>query len=99
MEKPKINTGLKIIILGNSETGKSNFVRKYASNSFNDWYKVTKVAEFGFKIFEFDGLIYRIQLWDIAGKDKDHKVAKIFAKDSHGFIIVADATNPKTREE
>ena len=99
MEKAKINMDLKIIILGNSETGKTNFVNKYTKNSFDDSYKPTIVAEFGFKIFEFDGLIYRIQLWDIAGKDKDHKVAKIFAKDSHGFIIVADATNPKTREE
>ena len=99
MEKAKINMDLKIIILGNSETGKTNFVNKYTKNSFNDSYKATNVTEFGFKIFEFDGLIYRIQLWDIAGKDKDHKVAKIFAKDSHGFIIVADATNPKTREE
>ena len=99
MEKDKINMNLKIIILGNSETGKSNFVTKYAKNSFDDSYKPTIAAEFGFKIFEFEGLIYRIQLWDLSGQDKDHKVAKIFAKDSHGFIIVADATNPKTREE
>ena len=99
MEKPKINTDLKIMVLGNSETGKSNFVTKYAENSFDDSYKPTIVSKFGFKIFEFEGLIYRIQLWDLSGKDKDNLVTKIFAKDSHGFIIVADATNPKMREE
>ena len=62
MEKSKINFGLKIILVGDCKTGKSNFVKKYATNSFNDSYNPTKVAEFGFKIFEFDGLIYRIQL-------------------------------------
>ena len=79
--------------------GKTNFMNKYTKNSFNDSYRETIVSEFGFKIFGFDGLLYRIQLWEIAGKDKDHKITKIFAKDAHGCIIFADATNPKTREE
>ena len=99
MEKSKINVDLKILLVGDCETGKSNFVKKYVNSSFNDSYKATKGAELDFKIFEFDGLIYRIQLRDIAGQDKDHMHAKLFAKDSHGCIILADVTNPKTREE
>ena len=99
MEKSKINFDLKIILVGDCKTGKSNFVNKYTKNSFNDSYKPTIVSEFGYKIIEFDGLLYRIQLWDIAGQDKNHTVAKIFAKESHGCITVTDATNPKTREK
>ena len=98
MEKSKINFDLKIILVGDCKTGKSNFVNKYTKNSFNDSYKATIVAEFGFKIFEFDSLIYRIHLWDLVGQDKDHMVATIFAKDIHGCIIFADEKNPKTRE-
>ena len=90
---------LKIIVIGTSGTGKTSFVNKWTKNIFNDTYKATIVSEFGFKIFEHEGKLYRIQLWDLAGQDKNAMVTKIFAKDSHGCIIVSDATNPLTREE
>ena len=90
---------LKIIIIGNSCTGKTSLVNKWTKNIFNETYKATLVSEFGFKIFEKDGKLYRIQLWDLAGQDKNAMVTKIFAKDAHGCIIVSDATNLQTREE
>ena len=90
---------LKIIVIGNSGTGKTSFVNKWSKNIFSDTYKATIVSEFGFKIFEKDGKLYRIQLWDLAGQDKNAMVTKIFAKDSHGCIVMADATNLQTREE
>ena len=71
---------LKIIVTGNSMTGKTIFVNKYSKNIFSDVYKATIVSEFGFKIYEKDGKLYRIQLWDLAGQDKNTMVAKIFQK-------------------
>ena len=90
---------LKIIIIGNSYTGKTSLVNKWTKNIFNDIYKATILSEFGFKIFEKDGKLYRIQLWDVPGQDKNATATKIFAKDAHGCIIVSDATNLQTREE
>ena len=90
---------LKIIVIGNSGTGKTSFVNRWTKNIFSDTYKATIVSEFGFKIFEADGKLYRIQLWDLAGQDKNAMVTKIFAKDSHGCIVMADATNLQSREE
>ena len=90
---------LKIIVIGTSGTGKTSFVNKWTKNIFSDTYKATIVSEFGFKIFEKDGKLYRIQLWDLAGYDDNGMVTKIFAKDSHGCIIVSNATDKQTREE
>jgi small GTP-binding protein len=90
---------LKIIVIGNSGTGKTSFVNKWTKNIFSDTYKATIVSEFGFKIFEQEGKLYRIQLWDLAGQDKNAMVTKIFAKDAHGCVVMADATNAQTREE
>ena len=90
---------LKIIVIGNSGTGKTSFVNKWTKNIFSDTYKATIVSEFGFKIFEKDGKLYRIQLWDLAGQDKNSTITKIFAKDSHGAIILSDATKPECLEE
>ena len=57
------------------------------------------MSEFGFKVFEHEGKLYRIQLWDLAGQDKNSTITKIFAKDSQGCIILSDATKPDSLEE
>ena len=90
---------LKIIVIGTSGTGKTSFVNKWTKNVFNDAYKATIVSEFGIKIFENEGKLYRIQLWDLAGQDKNATITKIFAKDAHGVVVVADATNAGTLDE
>ena len=94
-----IRSDLKIIVIGSSGTGKTSYVNKWTKNIFNEEYKATIVSEFGFKVFEHEGKLYRIQLWDLAGQDKNATVTKIFAKDSHGCIILTDATKPDSISE
>ena len=96
-----IKSDLKIIVIGSSGTGKTSYVNKWTKNVFSEVHKVTIVSEFGFKVFEHDGKLYRIHLWDLAGQDKDKNVTitKIFAKDSHGCVILSDATKPETLSE
>ena len=95
----QFRSDLKIIVIGTSGTGKTSFVNKWTKNIFSDTYKATIVSEFGFNIFEENGKLYRIQLWDLAGQDKNAMVTKIFAKDAHGCVVMSDATNSQTREE
>ena len=90
---------IKIVILGRTDSGKTNFVQKWTKNDFNEKYKSTIVSEFGFKIFEKEGKFYRIQLWDLAGQDRNAKLTEIFARDAHGYIIKSNAGNPQIREE
>ena len=99
MASNQFRSDLKIIVIGTSGTGKTSFVNKWTKNIFSDTYKATIVSEFGFKIFEENGKLYRIQLWDLAGQDKNAMVTKIFAKDAHGCVVMSDATNSQTREE
>ncbi|MCQ2817042.1 MAG: ADP-ribosylation factor-like protein [archaeon] len=68
-EKKNIRGDLKIIVIGTAGTGKTSFVNKWTKNVFNENYKATIVSEFGFKIVEINGKMYRIQLWDLAGKN------------------------------
>ncbi len=99
MAQNAFRSDLKIIVIGTSGTGKTSFVNKWTKNVFSDAYKATIVSEFGFKIFDLDGKLYRIQLWDLAGQDKNAMVTKIFAKDAHGCVVMSDATNNQTRDE
>ena len=99
MASNQFRSDLKIIVIGTSGTGKTSFVNKWTKNIFSDTYKATIVSEFGFKIFEENGKLYRIQLWDLAGQDKNAMVTKIFAKDAHGCVVMSYATNSQTRDE
>lgn len=87
------------MVIGKSGTGKTSYVNKWTKNIFTDSYKATIVSEYGFKIVEKNGKYYRIQLWDIAGQDKNAKLTKTFAKGSHGCVVMCDATNIDTRDE
>ena len=94
-----IRKDLKILVVGSSGTGKTSFVKRWTKDEFKEGYQTTIVSEFGFKIHESKGNCYRIQLWDIGGQDKSPSMAKIFSRDSHGCVVICDATNPKTLEE
>ena len=90
---------LKIIVVGTSGTGKTSFVNKWIKNTFDESYKATIVSEFSFKVVDCKDKSYKIQLWDLAGMDQNICITKVFAKDSHGCIVVSDITNEKTLEE
>ena len=93
------NNELKIIVVGNSGTGKTSFVNKWIKNTFDENYKATIVSEFSYKIVDYKGKNYKIQLWDLAGMDQNICITKIFSKDSHGCIVLSDITNEKTLDE
>ena len=98
-ERGSLRDDIKIIVIGTAGAGKTSFVNKWTENVFPEDYKATVVSEFGFKIFEHNGKLYRIQIWDLAGQDKNFSVTKIFAKDSHGCVIVTDVTKENNLEE
>ena len=93
-----INNELKIIVVGNSGTGKTSFVNKWIKGTFDENYKATIVSELSYKIFDYKDKSYKIQLWDLAGMDQNICITKIFSKDSHGCIVLSDITDKSTLE-
>jgi len=87
---------LKIIVVGNSGTGKTSFVNKWIKGTFDENYKATIVSEFSYKIFDYKDKSYKIQLWDLAGMDQNICITKIFSKDSHGCIVLSDINDKST---
>lgn len=92
-------TDIKIVVVGNSGTGKTSFCSRWIKGIFSEIYKATVMSDFSFKIYEYKGNTYKIQFWDIAGQDKNVYTSKIFTKNAHGSIVLYDATNPDTLKE
>jgi small GTP-binding protein len=89
-------TDIKIVLVGNSGTGKTSFCSRWTKDAFTETYKATIMSEFSYKIYEYKGQYYKIQIWDIAGQDKNIYTSKIFTKDAHGCLILSDITNAET---
>ena len=85
-----ITKELKIMIIGSSGAGKTSFVQRWTKGEYSDDYKPTIISDFGFKIYGYKETLFRVQLWDIGGQDKSASMAKIFARDSQGCVVVTD---------
>ena len=92
----KCRADLKIVVVGNSGTGKTSFCKRWINDEFDNTYKATVLSDFSYKVYEFEGNYYKIQFWDIAGQDKNIYTSKVFTKNAHGCILLSDLTNPDT---
>ena len=93
-KNPHRNQGcdIKIILVGNSNSGKTSIANRWTKDQFSPFYKATIASEFSYKLFEHEGIYYKIHLWDLAGQDKSIKVTRVFCNDAHGVIVVSDIT-------
>ena len=89
----------KIIIIGNSKTGKTSYANKWIENSFSEDYQATFFGGNKTKEIEIDKKLYKINLYDLPGEDNyPPTFTNMFSKDTDGCIIISDALNIQTRD-
>ena len=90
---PESDFVFKILLLGDSEVGKSCFLMRYSDNVFVENYITTIGLDYKLKIVKLDsGKTIKVQLWDTAGQDKYRTIAKNYYKGSHGILLLYDIT-------
>ncbi len=89
----------KILLLGDSEVGKSCFLMRYSDNVFVENYITTIGLDYKLKSVKLDsGKTIKVQLWDTAGQDKYRTIAKNYFKGSHGILLLYDVTKQSSFE-
>ena len=83
----------KLIIVGDSNVGKTNIMSKYIHNQFNQHSKSTIGVEFGTKIVNIDNKKIKAQIWDTAGQERYKSITSAYYKGAKGALIVYDITN------
>ena len=83
----------KLIVIGDSETGKSSLSQRIAIDSFNPTHRRTIGVEFLSREIKISGKIIKLQIWDTAGEKRYITVTKSYYKDANGIILVYDVTN------
>ena len=83
----------KITIVGDSYTGKTNIIKKYFQNSFEEDSRPTVGVEFCSKILNINGKIIKIEVWDTAGQERYKSITTAYYKGAKCCLIVYDITN------
>ena len=89
---------IKILILGDSNVGKTSLLLKYTDNFFPDSHVATIGIDYKVKPYNINGLEIKMQLWDTSGQERFRSVTHNFLKNAHGIAYVYDITNKKSFE-
>ena len=89
---------IQIILVGESDVGKTSLIRRYTNNIFNSNHLETIGIEFYNKEEKINNKIIQIKFWDTAGQEIFHSLTKNFYRKADGIIIVYDITNKESFE-
>ena len=95
----RIGNDLKIILIGNLSTGKTSIINRYINNNFEEHCRATIAPEFSYKVVKSNGIIFRLQFWDLPGQERNPIVTGLFCKGSNGVICCCEVNNNKSRED
>ena len=83
----------KIILVGDSGSGKSCLGYRITTNKFNFDEQITIGVDFCSTIINVKGQNMKFNIWDTAGQEKYNSLIRGYFKGSHGCLIVFDITN------
>ena len=89
---------LKVVIVGDSGVGKTNLIKRFVTNSFNQNSKATVGVEFLSKSYRINDQVFKIEMWDTAGQERYKSITAAYYKGAKGALIVYDITQKTTFE-
>ncbi|ORZ24171.1 ras-related protein rab-4B-like protein [Absidia repens] len=84
---------LKLLIVGNSGTGKSCLLHHFLENQFRNDSVNTIGMEFGTRIIHIADKAIKLQIWDTAGQERFRSLTKSYFRGSSGALLVYDICN------
>mmetsp|Transcript_21363 Transcript_21363/g.20667 ORF Transcript_21363/g.20667 Transcript_21363/m.20667 type:complete len:225 (-) Transcript_21363:147-821(-) len=85
---------MKILVLGDNQTGKTSIIRRFVYNKPPTGYRPTRGIDFHQKTFDISGQPLIVGLWDVIGRAEISSVPKVYFRDAGGILLVCDGKNP-----
>ena len=87
---------IKIIVIGDSNVGKTNIINRYVKGEFSQDYMITIGMDFLTCNLKLKNKIFKLNLWDTAGSEQFRSVTKGYYRNSCCALIVYDITDEKS---
>ena len=80
----------KLVLIGDSGTGKSCLLLRFADDAFTDSYITTIGVDFRFKTIPVEQKTVKLQIWDTAGQERFRTITSAYYRGADGIILVYD---------
>ena len=90
---------IKLILVGNSDVGKSSIISQYVNKEISDNHLSTITNEKLKKKVKIKDKELELDIWDTVGQENFRSVNKIFMKKAEIVLLVYDITNRKSFDE
>ena len=90
---------IKVVLLGNSEVGKTSILKRYDRDYFSETMLSTFGSSFITKTINVNEKNIRLDVWDTAGQEQYRSLGKLYVKNSKIIILVYDITSEKSFTE
>jgi small GTP-binding protein len=84
---------VKIILTGESGTGKTNLLSQFVRQRFDSDAKSTIGMECGTKTLKIQDQVVKAQVWDTVGQERFRSITATYYHGAHGALIVYDIAN------
>ncbi|XP_072291114.1 ras-related protein Rab-19 [Eucyclogobius newberryi] len=88
----------KIILVGDSNVGKTCVVRRFKSGMFIEKQQNTIGVDFTVRTLDIDGKKVKLQVWDTAGQERFRTITQSYYRSAHGAMVAYDITQQSTFE-
>ncbi|XP_070763263.1 ras-related protein Rab-19 isoform X2 [Enoplosus armatus] len=88
----------KIILVGDSNVGKTCVVQSFKSGIFMEKQQNTIGVDFTVRTLDIDGKKVKMQVWDTAGQERFRTITQSYYRSAHGAMVAYDITRRTTFE-
>ena len=89
---PNYDYLFKIVLVGNSDTGKTCLLIRFACDTYTPPTSSTIGIDFKIRTAELDGKTIKLTLWDTAGAERFRNITNDHYQGAHGIIVVYNVT-------
>ncbi|MHA2279020.1 MAG: Rab family GTPase, partial [Candidatus Kariarchaeaceae archaeon] len=86
----------KIIAVGNASVGKTSLTLRFATDNFQDDYKMTLGMNLVTKNVQLNSYSIQLAIWDTGGQDSFAPLLPMYYRGALGALVVYDLTNEKS---
>ncbi|CAL8242213.1 unnamed protein product [Merluccius merluccius] len=86
----------KLILIGDSNVGKTCVVQSFKSGVFSERQQNTIGVDFTVRTIDIEGKKVKIQVWDTAGQERFRTITQSYYRSAHGAVIAYDITRRET---